>query len=117
MKQTTTIIFLVLIGGALIWSSIIEPLQYEKSVVIFNIVWGTLATLLGIVAVFFTARINERNAKYFEGLHRRTSLLMFKEMAEGSRSHNQFFVSKGVGLIFVAMGAIQIIRYLPLISL
>lgn len=117
MKKIYTITFLIFVGGTIIWTFFTSPIEFGHDIVIFNILWGLLAIVGGFTATFFTASTNERNAKHFEWMYKKTSFSLFKNMAEETRSSNQFLVSRGVGIIFIVIGLIQVLRYLQALVL
>lgn len=112
MKEAPTIIFLIFTGSILIYGFAAATLEQATGVVIYHVIGSIVAIFFGLAAVFFTAQINELNARYFAKLHRLTSLSLFKKMSDDTRSHNQYIVTKGVGIIITTIGVLQFCRYI-----
>ncbi len=78
---------------------------------LWEIVWSILAIGFGAYGVFFTEKSIKNNTNRFRKLYEKTHFPLFKSMARDYDSTSQRMVTVLVGVIFIIVGILNLIKY------
>ena len=112
MKLIMPLIFVVVFGVLFISAIINAPVSVDTFSYVWEIVWSALAITLGGFAAFYPKKFNDGNTRRFEKLYNKTKIAIFRYQAEETREPYMLPFARAMGILFITIGFVLLIRNL-----